>query len=112
MSIFTVDTSSLRQTGSLILVFHYRAQRSTEFVRDVLRGEGLPDRALEQYHSHTLWMCVATLAHQDKEVAAIAALAMNHSDVMAKSYQRGAGSGVLKIQRYMGRKLAESGKIT
>ena len=84
------------------MLLYFRAWRATKFVRLILvREMDIPEELVKSFHSHCIRVCISTLASRDGDVSNIAARVMNHSDVMAKSYQRNNKRPALELSSFM-----------
>ena len=61
----------------------------------------LPEKLLQNFHTHCIRVCVSTMAHQNQGVSGIAARVMNHSETMAKQYQRGNQEPAIELSSFM-----------
>ena len=61
----------------------------------------LPEKLLRNFHTHCIRVCVSTMAHQNEGVSQIAARVMNHSEIMAKQYQRSNEEPAIALSTFM-----------
>ena len=93
----------------MLMLLLSRPERITDFVKAALWKDLA--RHIDSFHSHCLRICVATLAHRNADVSSVAAVTMNHSETMAKSYLRNQGRGVLELQSFMDDQVATTGRM-